>query len=78
MLTTEQQTAIIKSVVAGSTWSVAAEGAGLHPETLLQIVFDVRSGKMPAMAGFVEQLRQAGEKATESSLKQHARGRIHA
>jgi len=72
-MTPEQQTTIIKAVAGGKSWSVAAEGAGLHPETLLQIVFDVRSGKMPAMVDFVDQLKQAGMVATARSLAQQTR-----
>ena len=68
-MTHEQQNEILTQVVNGKTWVQAATLAGVHPEVLLQAVFDLRQGKRIDFAGFLPRLEAAGRRATENSLK---------
>ena len=67
-MTHEQQNDILTHVADGKTWAQAATLAGVHPEVLLQAVFDLRQGKQADPAGFVKALEEAGKHATNQSL----------
>ena len=73
-MTHEQQNEIVAHVASGATWAQAATLAGIHPEALLQAVFDLRQGKRADPTGFVKALEEAGKVATEQTLSTTRRG----